>query len=229
MCCKSIIFGCSIAAVVAKTMTVAAAKTMTVAVANPLLWATAAFVLPFGAGEHSAWPVSQAAEVDSGLVSDFEAGDMASSFGFGWSSASDQMTGGTSTAAIEVVAGGAAETSFSLRVLGDLQPADGPIWAGAMFFPGTSAFAAADLSSKEEISFWARGDGQTYVVILMSQATGMQPPWQPFVTGTEWQRYTFSLSDFPGLELAGVQGVLFSGGGPSAGEFSFQIDEVVLR
>jgi ABC-type multidrug transport system permease subunit len=165
----------------------------------------------------------------SGLVSDFD--DVApgaqpkSRFGAGWMVSTDAMQGGKSTAEMSVVEGGAKGSKGALRVRGEILAGAAFPWAGAMFSPGAQPFAPADLSSRKEISFWAKGDGKTYRIMMFSQSRGTIPASQDFVAGNEWKQYTFTLSSFSGIDGREIQGVLFSAL-PGSGKFSFTIDEV---
>jgi hypothetical protein len=97
-----------------------------------------------------------------------------------------------------------------------------------MFLPGSKPFAPANLSSKKEISFWTKGDGQTYRLMLFSASRGQMPASQSFVAGPEWKPFSFSISSFEGMDGHDLEGVLFSGG-PAPGKFAFQIDDVEIR
>lgn len=162
---------------------------------------------------------------ESGLVSDFDEGTPSASFGSGWVKSTDSMMGGKSVADFKVVDGGAQNSKGALEIDGEILPGYTFPWAGAMFMPGTQPFAPANLSSKKAISFWAKGDGKTYRVMLFAASIGSIPAWQSFEAGAEWKRYNFPLASFRGLDGHDLEGVLFSGG-PEPGKFSFQIDDV---
>ena len=57
-----------------------------------------------------------------------------------------------------------------------------------------------NLSSKKEISFWAKGDGNTYTLQMMKESDAGQgedfPAGVTFVAGPEWKQYTFPFSAF---------------------------------
>ncbi|HEV2385906.1 MAG TPA: amidohydrolase family protein [Candidatus Acidoferrales bacterium] len=161
----------------------------------------------------------------SGLVSDFEAGTAATEFGAGWAVSTDSIFGGKSTGEMRVVSGGAAGSKYSLLVTGEIVPGYPYPWAGAQFSPGPAPMAAADLSGHRSITFWARGDGQSYRVLLFAQSLGFIPAAQTFVAGMEWKSYRFSFDSFPGFDPRGLMGVIFSAG-TRPGKFSFQIDDV---
>jgi hypothetical protein len=86
----------------------------------------------------------------------------------------------------------------------------------------------ANLSSKKAISFWARGDGKTYSLMLYTASQGYMPAIRKFVAGPEWKRYTFQLSQFDGTDGSDVTALLFSAG-TASGKFEFQVDDVQLE
>ncbi|KPK80899.1 MAG: hypothetical protein AMS25_08510 [Gemmatimonas sp. SM23_52] len=164
---------------------------------------------------------------ESGLISDFEGGEISASFGFGWSISTDAMIGGRSTAAFEWTEGGAQGSAGSMLISGTV-PEGGPFaWAGAMFYPGPRPMSPANLSAREGISFWAKGDGKRYSVMMFAQSLGYRPAIQYFVAEQEWTQYTFRFEQFgiDGHDLTGV----FIGGGPEQGDFVLQIDDVRLE
>ena len=161
---------------------------------------------------------------EAGLVSAFDAGKADAAFG-SWSTSTDARQGGKSTAAIEVVAGGANGSAGSLRVAGTIDAPPNFAWAGAIFFPGTPAMQPANLSSKRAISFWAKGDGRTYKVMVFAPEVGFPPPSRTFVAGEAWTRHTIRLAEFNGLTGYDLTWLMFSGG-PEGGPFAFQIDDV---
>ncbi|HUY15131.1 MAG TPA: CIA30 family protein [Terriglobia bacterium] len=162
---------------------------------------------------------------ESGLVSDFDQGSASAQFGVGWQVSTDSMMGGKSTAQMGVVSGGAQGSPGSLLITGEIVPGSSYPWAGAMFMPGSKPFGPADLSNKKEISFWAKGDGKTYRIMLFSSDTGPVPAIKSFVAGPDWKPYTFPLASFAGSDPHQIAGLLLSGG-PAPGKFRFQIDEV---
>jgi hypothetical protein len=160
-------------------------------------------------------------------ISDFEDGAPSSSFGLGWSVSTDQLRQGKSTAEIKIADGGADGSKRSLRVSGTINPAFAFPWAGAMFFPGSGPMQPCDLSAKKTISFWAKGDGKDVQVMLFARALGMRPAVAGFTAGPQWQRLSFAIADF-GCDGKDITALLISGG-PNAGAFEFQIDQVVLE
>lgn len=170
---------------------------------------------------------SAALESGDTVVSDFDDGTLASAFGAGWVETTDAFMGGESTAALAVVEGGAMGTSHMLHVSGEIAPGLPFAWGGAMFFPGARPMAPADLSSAEGIRFHARGDGQTYRILLFTRSGGQEPAIQTFTADSEWREHIFSWSDFNGSDGSDVMGIAVVGG-PEAGPYEIWIDQVKL-
>ncbi len=168
------------------------------------------------------------AAAPSGLVSDFEnpGGRPRSRFGAGWSVTTDALQGGTSTAAMRVVAGGAEGSRGSLLITGRLQAGTTQPWAGAMFSPGAQPFSPADLSAYHAITFWARGDGQSYEVLVFTRRDGFTPAMQSFTAGAAWKRYRFPLSAFQ-TNGRGVEAIIFSAS--ARGPFRLGLDNVAFQ
>ena len=173
----------------------------------------------------AAAPASSAVPAD-GLISDFEDGTLSARFGSGWQDSTDALRGGASMVRKEVVEGGA-DSRRALEVSGELKPGFAFPWSGVIFFPGASPMAPVDLSAAQALEFWAKGEGRTYQVMLFASSLGMMPAQKTFVAGPEWQRFTFSLADFPGVDPKGVTGI-FVGAGTDLGAFRFRIDGVRL-
>lgn len=174
----------------------------------------------------AAAPAPQATAPESGEISGFEDGGVASAFGFGWTDSTDQMAGGKSVVRKEVVAGGAGGTGRSLVISGEIKEGFAFPWAGVMFFPGRRPMAPADLSKFDGISFQAKGEGATYQFLTFATRLGQVPAQKPFTAGPEWTRHTISFQEL-GLDGSDAIGFFF-GGGPALGEFRLQIDEVRL-
>jgi len=166
---------------------------------------------------------------ESGMVSTFDDGKVAANYG-SWIITTDAMSGGKSTAAMQVVQSGANGSKGALQVNGEIVPGAQFAWAGAMFAPGSSPMEPVNLSSKKSISSWAKGDGKTYTLTVLTQARsgreGM-PAMTTFVAGSEWKQYTFPFSMFQtdGGDLAGLAFVHAQ----EAGKFQFELDEVEIK
>jgi len=167
---------------------------------------------------------------ESGMVSNFDEGKASANFG-SWMAAGDQMNGGKSTSAMEVVKPGADGTAGALQVSGEVV-AEGPgfHFAGLIYSPGRAAMEAANLSSKKEISFWAKGDGKTYVLVVLSESHNGQnemPPTAQFEAGAEWKHYSFPISQFQtdGSDLTGLGFVAVQ----RPGKFQFELDQLEIK
>ncbi|HEY6348705.1 MAG TPA: CIA30 family protein [Candidatus Angelobacter sp.] len=163
---------------------------------------------------------------ESGLVSDFDDGTTNARFGSGWQVSTDSYMGGKSTAQMHVVQGGAEGSKAALQIDGEIVP-NSIVWAGAMFFPGATPMAPVNLSGKKSISFWTKGDGATYSVMVYSQGNGYIPARQNFVAGPEWKKVTMPVAAFntDGHDLMGI----FFGAASAPGHFTLLIDNVRLE
>lgn len=186
----------------------------------------AQYAAELAAGRQAVGELPRGAE--SGLVSDFESGSATAAFGAGWAVSTDQMAGGKSTASIAVVDEGANGSRKALAITGEISNAVPHAWAGAMFSPGQQVFAPANLSSKREIRFWARGDGATYRIMVFTESSGYSPHMRTFVAREGWQEHVFPLSAFGGTDGRDITAVLFVAG-PQPGTFSLRIDDVRFR
>lgn len=97
-----------------------------------------------------------------------------------------------------------------------------------MFSPAAAPMQPANLSSKSGLSFWAKGDGQTYRVMIYAKSKGFTPGIKTFVAGPEWKQFEFPFADFAGVDAHGIMGVIFCGGS-KPGPFDFQIDDVRFK
>jgi hypothetical protein len=163
-----------------------------------------------------------------GLISDFDDGTPGSKFGTGWMLSTDSIAGGKSTGEMKVVDGGANGDKHALDVSGTIDGGLPYAWAGVMFSPGAQPFVPLNLSSKKSSSFFAKGDGQTYRVLFFTASGGRIPAQQTFTAGTEWKKTSIPFSAFNGTDGHDISAILFVGG-PAAGKFDFQIDEIVLE
>ena len=161
-----------------------------------------------------------------GVVGDFEDGRTSSALG-GWTPSADDMAGGRSTGEVLVVEGGAQGGKHSLQVRGTISDALLYAWYGTMWTPGTPPMSPVNLSAAPGLSFWTRGDGRTYRVMVFARSLGMTPLIRTFTAGAEWREVRFSWADF-GTDGRDVLGVVFAGG-PEPGPFEFRIDRIRLR
>ena len=165
---------------------------------------------------------------EGGLISDFEDGSPNGKFGTNWMPSTDSIAGGKSTGELKVVDGGANASKHSLEVTGAIDGGLPYAWSGVMWSPGTQPFVPVNLSSKKQITFYAKGDGQTYRVLVFTASGGRIPAQQTFTAGNEWKKFSMPLSAFNGTDGHDFAALLFVGG-PNAGKFEFQLDEIGME
>jgi imidazolonepropionase-like amidohydrolase len=162
---------------------------------------------------------------ESGVVSDFDRGPLASRFGAGWMPVSDGAIGGHSRADVQLVDAPDAPGRRCLLVQGEIAPTLPAPWAGAMFCPGRGPFSPANLSGKQRVCFRARDDrAGTFAIALHFWRHGMHRRSRPFDVGPGWREYDFPLAQFQ-TDGRGLLGLLFLAG-PASGRFSLQLDHV---
>jgi beta-glucosidase len=166
---------------------------------------------------------------ESGMVSTFDDGKVVANYR-SWVVSTDTGAGGKSTAAMQVVEPGANGSKGALQITGEIIPGARFPWAGAMFVPGSAPMEPVNLSSKKAISFWPKGDGKTYALVVFTQARSGQngmPALTLFVAGPEWKQYTFPFTVFQtdGSDLAGLAFVHAQ----EPGKFQFEIDELEIK
>lgn len=161
---------------------------------------------------------------ENGLVSDFEDGTTTTAFGSGWAVTTDSRMGGHSTAEYQVVPEGMNGGKGSLLITGEVAQAAFP-WAGVNFYPGPAPFAPANLSTKQGLSFWAKGDGRGYRVLIFASSTMSIPPSVGFATSSVWQEYHFAFSDFGKIDSHELLAISFVSD-TTPGTFAFQIDDM---
>jgi len=164
------------------------------------------------------------------LVSDFEGGKITAAYGM-WIPANDSMNGGKSTSKLDLIEEGAAGTKHAMQVTGELLPGAPFIFGGALFFPGKAPMEPANLSNKSSISFWAKGDGGTYTLMVLTEQrngqNGVPPAMTTFVAGPEWKQFTFLFSTFEtdGSDISGLGFIRMQ----DQGRFQFQLDELKIK
>jgi hypothetical protein len=175
-------------------------------------------------------PPAPPAGSESGVVSTFDDLKVAANFG-SWMAAGDATMGnGKSTSSIAVVQPGADRTKGALEIGGEVVAGPGFNFAGAIYSPGGAPFQPVNLGSKKDISFWAKGDGKTYTMVVLSESASNNngiPPMTQFVAGPDWKLYTFPLSQFEtdGSDLEGLGFLLVQ----QPGKFQFEIDQVEIK
>jgi len=167
---------------------------------------------------------------ESGTVSTFDDGKIAANYG-SWTTSTDEVIGGKSKSSIDIAQPGANGSKGALRVSGEIIPGGGQFtFAGAMFTPGSAPMEPVNLSGKKEISFWAKGDGDTYMLVVLTASRSGQngmPAMTQFVAAKEWKQYTFPFTTFQ-TDGTDFTGFLFAASQPP-GKFEFQIDDVEIK
>ena len=166
---------------------------------------------------------------ESGWIADFDEGDAPKAkFGAGWMVTTDSMAGGKSVGKMEVVAGGAEGSKGALRLTGEVLQGFAFPWSGAMFSPGSVPMQPANLSGRKAIQFWAKGDGQTYEVMLFSKKLGFRPATQNFVAGPEWKQITLPFAAFGDVDGSDIMAIAWTAG-PKTGKFELELDSIRLQ
>ncbi len=163
------------------------------------------------------------------VLADFDNGSAQTPYGMGIQPGGDEFQGGKSTATQQLVAGGANGSKGALEVSGEVRPGTQYPSAGTYFFPeGPPTQGIMDYSGKKTLSFYARGDGQQYNMMVLSGTPMRMPPLiLGFTAGPEWQKYEFEI---PKLGAADWQRVRMIGWMQmNQGPFKFQLDEIHLE
>jgi hypothetical protein len=87
--------------------------------------------------------------------------------------------------------------------------------------------APANLSSKKALSFWAKGSGKSFAVMIYCQSTGFTPRIQPLEIGPGWKEYTIPFDKF-GTDGHDIMGILI-GAMNAPGDFAIWLDNVRLQ
>jgi hypothetical protein len=129
---------------------------------------------------------------------------------------------------MEIVAGGANNSKGALHVKGEIVAGAPFPYSGVMFVPGSSPMDAVNLSGKKTISFWAKGDGKSYALALLTEGNaGGMPVIKPFAAGPEWKQYSFSMSSLQ-TDGSDIRGLAFARG-QEPGKFEFEIDQLEIQ
>ncbi len=162
------------------------------------------------------------------LISDFETGDLTTTFGQAWVPTDDSPAGGDSTASIAVTEGGADGSGHALQVDGTVGPAFVAPWSGTMFMPAAVPFAPANLSELPVLSFDASGTPGDYRVQLYCANLGQQQvvQWE-FPVEEDWNRVEVDLGTIGGCDPSGVMAIIITSG--TIGDFTLRLDNVAMN
>ena len=162
-------------------------------------------------------------------IAGFDNGSAQAPYGMGIQPGGDEFQGGKSTATQQLVDGGANGSKGALEVTGEVRPGTQYPSAGAYFFPeGPPTQGLMDYSGKKTLSFYARGDGKQYTLLVLSGTPVRMPPLMlNFTAGSEWQKHEFKIA---GLGAADWQRVRLIGWmQTNQGAFRFQLDDIRLE
>jgi imidazolonepropionase-like amidohydrolase len=162
---------------------------------------------------------------EQSLVSDFDTGKPATSYGNGWEISTDALSGGDSAAKLDMVGDGARGTSGSMRITGEVKAHAVHPWAGVLF-QVAGGMQPLDYSAKQELVFWAKGDRPGEVMLYSGEEP--MPAILPFAASEEWTEFRLPLASFPGAVLERVRAISFVASSPP-GKFRLRIDEVAIR
>jgi Fibronectin type III-like domain/Complex I intermediate-associated protein 30 (CIA30) len=168
---------------------------------------------------------------EAGVVSTFDDLKVSANYG-SWMAAGDgSMGGGKSSSSMEIVQPGADGTKGALQVNGEVVAGSQFAWAGLLYSPGAGPMQPANLSKKSTIRFWAKGDGNAYTLVVLTEArsgqSGELPAMTQFAAGSDWKQYSFPFSAFDtdGSDLTGLGFI----DAQRPGKFQFQIDQVEIK
>ncbi|MGV7211120.1 CIA30 family protein [Oxalobacteraceae bacterium A2-2] len=162
---------------------------------------------------------------DGGRISQFSEAKLASPFGLGWGPSTDQVIGGKSSVAFQVLEAG---PDGQRPVLVKATVAAGFVypWAGLSFLPGAQMMQPADLGGAKVLRFRVKGDGQRYSVGILSSGVTI-PVNVPFEATAEWREVALPFERFKGIDFSAVTMIAFNAG-PALGGYQFQIADVRL-
>jgi ABC-2 type transport system permease protein len=184
------------------------------------------------AGSASAAPVGVAAPATTD-ISGFDGGSDAASYGVGWTASDDKMRGGNSSVSQKLADGGAEKTKGALEVSGQIGDAIQYPFAGTTFLPNGShgvdfiKQGYMDYSTRQTLSFYARGDGRSYLVVFGGPVLSGIPAMYGFTAGPDWQEVRIPLKDLANADLQRIK--FISIGSMTPGSFRFEIDGVRIE
>jgi imidazolonepropionase-like amidohydrolase len=176
------------------------------------------------AGGHSTATLAAVEDAELASADAVKAGTTAGNAGAATASAA---AGNASAAAVNAGTAGAG-MGRTLQVAGRVAPGGFFSWAGAAFQPAESPLAPVDMSQRQGIHFWAKGDGRTYQVMVFAKSRGRIPLLHAFTAEAGWKRYDLPWSSFNGYDGHDVQLVVFAAVTPP-GDFAFRLAGVGIE
>ncbi len=112
-------------------------------------------------------------------------------FGAGWMPTANTP----SRISVRTNDGGPGHARSTMVLSGEVKPGHGLLYGGAEYSPRLAyPMATGDISGIPRITFWTRGDGETYTLTLYP-ADGT-PTTKYFVAGEKWTQVAFQFTDF---------------------------------
>ncbi len=122
------------------------------------------------------------------LVDDFEDGDQLSNWNSQWQVVTDQVAGGSSTCAIQIIPQGAEGSAKSLQLSGEVTTQFAYGFASVSLSLAPAGAEAVDISRYKGIQFYAKGDGKQYRAVFSSLAViDFDDFSYMFTAGEDWQ------------------------------------------
>ncbi|MEM1192641.1 MAG: amidohydrolase family protein [Pseudomonadota bacterium] len=144
----------------------------------------------------------------------------------GWTTTSDQIAGGQSTASVsQIVAETGAGSSGVMAVRTEIKPGFPFPWAGAFLGFSGSFTEGRNISSFTKLHFDVKGTPGTYRAMLFTVGGAGIPPTAEFPVAENWSSVTITLADVPGLQPKSTTGLALVSG-PRPGVFDFELDNI---
>ncbi|TKJ32111.1 hypothetical protein CEE39_06305, partial [bacterium (candidate division B38) B3_B38] len=131
--------------------------------------------------------------IKEGMIED---GDQLSKWNTQWEVVTDQVAGGSSTCAIQIIPQGAEGSAKSLQLSGKVTTSFAFGFAGVSLYLAPPGAEAADVSRYKEIQFYAKGDGKQYRVVFATLAvTDFDDFSHLFTAREDWQLVKIPLAE----------------------------------
>ena len=141
-------------------------------------------------------------------------------FGRGWWPWSDARFGGNSTVHVSVSDGGPDHAARTMSIRGNVKSQIAKPFSGVMYFPVGWGFSPVNYSGVRDVTFWARGAGDSYGIAIFSRSRKLTPGSVHFAAGKDWEKHTIPLSAF-GTDGHDITGVFI--GGDRIGQYQLAI------
>jgi imidazolonepropionase-like amidohydrolase len=127
-------------------------------------------------------------------------------FGRGWLPWIDVGYGGNSKVHVSVSDAGRDRAAMAMSIRGNVDSRIAEPFAGVMYFPIGWGFGPVNYSGVKDLTFWAKGDGESYWISIFTQSRGTKPAPVSFAPGKNWEKHVVPLSAFgtDGHDLTGV-------------------------